>query len=323
MKLPFVLAIATTLEYGSCAIAQVYPSRPITMIVPFPAGGPTDTIGRIIAEGMRVSLGQPVIIENVSGAGGSIGVARVARAEPDGYTLSIGMLLSHVFTEAVYKVQYNLRTDFEPVSLLTSVPLMFVGSKDLPANDVKELIAWLKANPNRGTLGTVGVGSPTHVWGLQFQAYTGAFLQFVPYRGAAAALQDLLAGRIDLTCLDASLLLPHVRSGRIKAYAVLAAAPWAMAPDIPTIDKIGPPGLSMPFWHALWAPKGTPKHVIGKLNAAVVATLADPLVRKRFIDLGQDIFPQEQQNPEALDALQKVEIEKWWPIIKAAGLKAE
>jgi len=305
------------------AHSQAYPSRPIAMIVPFPPGGPTDTVARIVAERMRASLGQPVIIENVSGAGGSIGVARVARAAADGYTLSLGQVLSHVFTGAVYKVQYDLLEDFEPVALLTSVPLMLVGKRDLPAKDVKGLIAWLKANPDKASMGTIGAGSPTHVWAIKFQNRLGVRFQFVPYRGAAPLLQDLLAGQVDLTCLAASEMLPQVRSGNIRAYGILAETPWATAPDIPTIDATGVPELDMSIWNALWAPKGTPRNTIAKLNAAVVETLGDPAVRQRFTDAGQEIFPPEQQTPGALAAFQKAEIDKWWPLLKAANIKAE
>jgi tripartite-type tricarboxylate transporter receptor subunit TctC len=305
------------------AWAASYPTRPITVVVPFPAGGPADVIARIMAERMRTTLGQPLVIENVSGAGGSIGVGRVARATPDGYTLSIGQLNSHVFSGAAYSVRYDLLKDLDPVALLTTNPQMIVGKKDLPPRDMKELIAWLKTNPDKGSYGTPGFGSPSHVWGIHFQNNTGARFHFVPYRGAAPAMQDVLAGQIDLTCLQASDLLPQVRSGNVKAYAVLAKAPWAQAPDIPTVDAAGVPGLHMPFWHGLWAPANTPSEIIAKLTAATVEALSDPSVRQRFADIGQEIFPTEQQTQQALAALQKSEIEKWWPVIKSANIKLE
>jgi tripartite-type tricarboxylate transporter receptor subunit TctC len=303
--------------------AQGFPVRPITMVVPFPAGGPADAIARIIGEQMRTTLGQPVVVENVVGAGGSVGVARVVRAAPDGHTLSIGQLNSHVFTGAAYSVRYDLLRDLDPIALLTTNPQMFVGKKDLPAKSMSELIAWLKANPDKASFATPGVGSPSHVWGIHFQNSTGTRLQFVPYRGGAPAMQDVLAGQVDLTCLQASDLLPHARSGGLRAYAVLAQMPWARATDIPTVDAAGVPGLHMPFWHGLWTPANTPRDIIDKLNNAVVEALAAPSVRQRFADIGQDIFPREQQTPQALAALQKAEIDKWWPVIKAANIKGE
>jgi tripartite-type tricarboxylate transporter receptor subunit TctC len=305
----------------SVASAQAFPSRPVIIIVPFPAGGPADVIARIVGDRMRTSLGQPVIVENVSGAGGTIGVARAARAAPDGYTLSMGQLNSHVFSGAAYTVRYDLLKDFEPVALLTTNPLMIAGRKDLSAKNIRELVAWLKANPDKASFATPGVGSPSHVWGIHFQNSTGTRFQFVAYRGASPALQDVLSARVDLTCLQASDLLPHVRSGDIRAYAILADAPWVRAPEIPTIDEAGVPGLHMPFWHGLWAPANTPREIVGKLNQAAVEAVADPSVRQRLADIGQEIFPPEQQTPEALAALQKAEIEKWWPIIKAANIK--
>ena len=305
------------------AFAASYPTRPITVVVPFPAGGPADVIARVIGERMRATLGQPLVIENVSGAGGSIGVRRVVSAVPDGYTLSIGQLNSHVFSGAAYAVRYDLLKDLAPVALLTTNPQMIVGKKDLPPNNLKELIDWLKENPDQGSYGTPGFGSPSHVWGIHFQNNTGARFRFVPYRGAAPAIQDVLAGQIDLTCLQASDLLPQVRSGNVKAYAVLAAKAWAQAPDIPTVDAAGVPGLHMPFWHGLWAPANTPSEIIAQLTAATVEALNDPSVRRRFADIGQDIFSTEQQTPQALAALQKSEIEKWWPVIKAANIKLE
>jgi tripartite-type tricarboxylate transporter receptor subunit TctC len=317
------VAFAAILGSIGSATAQVYPSRPITMIVPLAAGGPTDTIARIVADGMRTSLGQPVIIENVTGAAGSIGVGRVARAVPDGYTISIGQWGTHVVNGAIYPLQYDLLKDFEPISLIASNPWLVVAKKAMPANDLKGLITWLKANPNKASAGTAGVGSPAHVFGVFFQHATETRFQFVPYRGNAPALQDLVAGQIDMMIDNPTNSLPQIRAGSIKVYAVTAASRLAAAPDIPTVDEAGLSGFYISHWHALWVPAGTPKNVVGKLNAAVVEALAQPAVHSRLADLGQEIFPRELQTPEALGALQKAEIEKWWPIIKAANIKGE
>jgi tripartite-type tricarboxylate transporter receptor subunit TctC len=303
--------------------AQAYPTRPITMVVPFPAGGPTDTVGRIVAERMRLSLGQPIIIENVTGAGGTIGVGRVARAVPDGYTLSVGFLGTHVLNGAIYTLQYDVLNDFEPVALLASNPQLIVAKNATPAKSLNELIAWLKANPGKASQGTAGVGSPAHVSGAYFQKETGARFQFVPYRGAAPAMQDLIAGQIDLMFDQALNSLPHVRARKIKAYAVTADARLASAPEIPTVDEAGLPRFYISIWSGMWAPKGTTKDVVAKLNAAVVDALAHPTVRQQLADLGQEVPLRDQQTPEALRAFQRAEIEKWWPIIKAANIRAE
>ena len=305
------------------AWAQTYPSRPVTMIVPFPAGGPLDTIARILAEGMRGSLGQPIIIENVSGAGGTIGVGRVARAVGDGYTLCVGFVGTHVINGATYALQYDLLKDFEPISLIATNSWLIVAKKDMPASDLKGLIAWLKANPDKASQGTVGPGSPHHIAGVFFQKQTGTRFQFVPYRGAAPVMQALVAGQIELMIDSPAIVLPQVRGGTIKAYAVAAKSRLPAAPDIPTVDEAGLPAFYVSSWSGLWAPKGTPKEVVAKLNSAVATGLADAAVRSRFADNGMQVFPPEQQTPEALRAHQKAEIEKWWPIIKEAGIKAE
>src|SRR4051794_8990682 len=296
------IAVGCVLLWGGIAAApaQVYPSRPITMVVPFAAGGPVDTVARILSEPMRATLGQSIIVENVTGAAGSIGVGRVARAAPDGYTLSIGHWSTHVVNGAVYPLPYDLLRDFEPISLISTNSYLIVAKNAVPAKDLKELIDWLKANPDKATEGTAGAGSPQHVSGVFFQKATGTRFQFVPYRGAAPAMADLLAGHIDMIIDDPTSSLPQVRAGKIRAFAVTAKSRLAAAPDIPTVDEAGLPGFYFSRWHALWAPRGTPKDVIAKLDAAVIAALADPAVRARLADLGQDIFPREQQTPEAL-----------------------
>src|SRR5499433_3724931 len=303
------------------ARAQAYPSRPITMIVPFPAGGPTDTLGRIMAEGMRASLGQTIVIENVTGAGSTIGVGHAAQAAPDGYTLSLGNWTSHMGAGALYPIQYDLRKDFAPISLLTFAPMLIVARNDLPTKDAKELIAWLKASPGKATAATVGAGSAAHVCGLYFQDKTGTRFQFVPSRGGAPAMQDLVAGQIDLMCAEASQTLTYVRGGKLKAIAVMTKTRWPALPDVPTTDEVGVPGTYISFWHGLWVPKGAPSEVIAKLNDAVVTAFADAGVRQRIADLGQAIPPREQLTPEALAAFHKAEVDKWWPIIKAANIK--
>jgi tripartite-type tricarboxylate transporter receptor subunit TctC len=305
------------------ARAQAYPSRPVTIVVPYPAGGPTDTLARILAERMRGPLGQSVIIENPTGAGGTIGTGRVARAAPDGYMVILGHWQTHVVNGATYKLQYDVVKDFEPVSLVADCPMWLVARQALPAKDLRELVAWLKESPGKGTVGIAGIGGGADVLGTYFQRNTGTRFQFVPYRGAAPMIQDLVAGQIDLTFTQVASALAQVRSGQLKAYAVMTKTRWAATPDTPTIDEGGVPGLHASLWHGLWAPKGTPKDVIAKLHAALVDTLADSAVRQRLTDVGQEIWPRDKQTPEALAAQQRAEIEKWWPIIKAANIKAE
>jgi tripartite-type tricarboxylate transporter receptor subunit TctC len=304
-------------------MAQVYPSRPVTMVVPFPAGGSSDTIGRVLADGMRGPLGQSVIIENVGGASGNLGVGRVARAAPDGYTLILGSWPTHVLNAAIFTLPYDPLNDFEPVALIAAQPLFIIAKKAMPAKDLSELLAWLKANPDKATQGTAGTGGASHLAGVFFQTATGTRFQFVPYRGSAPAMQDLLAGQIDMMIDLAASATPQVRAGNVRAYAVTAKSRLAAAPDVPTVDEAGLPGYYVLSWHAVWVPKTTPKSVITKLNAAVVEALADPAVRKRLADIGQEIFPREQLTPEALSAYQKAEIEKWWPMVKAANIKSE
>jgi tripartite-type tricarboxylate transporter receptor subunit TctC len=277
----------------------------------------------VLADYMRGFLKQSIVIENQGTAGGTVAVGRVARAEPDGYTLSIGQWGNFVINGAVYQLQYDVLNDFSPVSLLATNPQLIVVRKSLPVANLKELIAWLKANPGKASQGTAGTGSPAHVSGLYFQKMTGTAFQFVPYRGAAPAMLDLLAGRIDLLFDQASNSLAQVRGGKIKALAVTAERRLTGAPDIPTADEAGLPGFHVSVWHGMWAPKGTPKPVIAKLNAAVVAALSDPDVQQRLAKLGQQIPPREQQTPQALAAYQRSEADKWWPIIKAANVRAE
>ncbi len=321
-RLVFAILIAA-LGFGAGAAAQTYPARPITIVVPVSAGGPTDAIARTLAERMRISLGQPVIIENVTGAAGNIGLGRVARAAPDGYTIGIGLTSTHVFNGAIYSLPFDVVGDFDPIALVATNPQIIVSKNDVPAEDLRGLIAWLKAHPDTATMATIGPGSPAHIAGLLFQNITGTRFQFVPYRGGAPGMQDLLAGQIDLMIPQPSIALPQIRSGKIRAYAVTAKTRLPAAPDIPSVDEGGAPGLHVAIWHGLWAPKATPKEVVAKLNAAVIEALADPAVRQRLADMGQDIPPHEEQTPQALGDFQKAEIKKWWPIIKAAQIKVE
>ncbi len=322
MKKLVVIALALVAATATSALAQVYPSRPITMIVPFPPGGLSDVVGRILAEGMRAPLGQSIIIENIGGATGSIGTGRVARAARDGYTLALGIWNTHVANGVAYSLPYDIVEDFEPVALLADAPLVILAKKAVPANDLKEFVAWLKANPNK-SMGTVGAGSPVHLLGVLMQQETGTQFGLVAYRGASLVIQDLVAGHIDFTIANPATALPQVQAGTIKAFAVTAKSRLAVAPNVPSVDEAGLPGLHFSLWAGLFAPKGTPREIINKLNAAAVSALADPTVRQKLISQGFEIPPRERQTPEALGAYQKAEIKKWWPIIKAAGIKAE
>ena len=329
MRLALRLALAAAtggLTWNVAAVdscsAQSYPSRAITIVVPYPAGGPTDTVARVMGERMKAVLGQSVIIENVTGAGGSIGTGRVARSAPDGYTISIGHNQTHVMNGATQNLNYDVVKDFEPVALIADTPIWIVAKKALPADNFKEFIAWLKQN-DKASAGQVGVGGPADIAVAAFQRQTGVRFQSAVYRGGAPMLQDLLAGHIDFTFGQAANYLNYVRNGQLKAYAVLTEKRWWAAPDVPTLDELGVPEIHASFWHGLWAPKGTSAEIVQKLNTAIVDTLDEPTVKKRLTDVGQDIFPREQQTPAALAAKQKAEIEKWWPIIKAAGIKSE
>jgi len=318
-----VMLLAASFLATGVAAAETYPSRPITLMVPFAPGGLADVTGRIMAEGMRTSLGQTIVIENVGGANGSIGTGRVARAEPDGYTIVLGIWNTHVSNGATYALHYDVVNDFAPIALLADAPLLLVAKKTFPANDLKELIAWLEANPDKASMGTVGSGSPGHLLSLLLQQQTGARFALVAYRGAGPQTQDLVAGQIDIAFANPATSLPHVRAGSIKAFAVTAKNRLAVAPDIPSMDEAGLPGLHFSLWAALFAPRGTPSDIIGKLNAAAVSTLGDANLREKLTGQGLEIPPRERQTPDALAAYQKAEIEKWWPIIKAAGIKAE
>jgi tripartite-type tricarboxylate transporter receptor subunit TctC len=300
--------------------AQTYPSRPITLVVPFPPGGSTDAAARIMAERMRATLGQSIVIENVGGAGGSIGVGRVARAAPDGYTFDIGQWDTHVGS-IIYKLDYDLEKDFEPIALISSNPQLMVAKNDLPAKTLGELVTWMKANP--GKINFVNQNAAANVSGVLFENLTRQKVQFIPYRGAGPAMTDLMSGTVDLLVVQGAVALPQIRAGKIKALANLSPQRSASMSDIPTADETGVPGLYMSGWFGFWAPKGTPKDIIAKLNAATVEALADPAIQKRFTELGLDVAPRAQQTPEGLAAFQKTEIAKWWPIIKDAGIGAQ
>jgi tripartite-type tricarboxylate transporter receptor subunit TctC len=324
MRKPMLIAAFAMLLAGAgAAAAQTYPTRPITMIVPLATGGSTDVIARIVAEGMRATLCQPVVVENVTGAGGTIGVGRAARAAPDGYTINLGQWGTNMANGAIYPLQYDVIGDFDPVALIASQPFLIDSRKTLPVDDLKSLVAWIKADPDKVTEGNSGIGTPSHVAGILLQNTLGVRWRMVPYRSAGLSMQDLMAGQIDILLDTPAVSLPQVQAGTIKAYAVTAKSRVPVAPNIPTVDEAGLPGFYFSFWHAVWVPKGTPKPIIAKLNEAVVNALADQTVRKRLTDIAQDIYPREQLTPEALAAFHRAEAEKWWPIIKAAGIKAE
>jgi tripartite-type tricarboxylate transporter receptor subunit TctC len=321
--LTVMVATLVGLAWAGMAAAQNYPTRAMTMIVPFPAGGATDTLARFLAEKMRAILGQPVIIENVAGAAGSLGVGRAVRSAADGYTLSVGTSTTHMLTGGLYVLQFDLLKDLEPVIQIGSEPLLIVGRKSLPADDLKGLIAYLKANPDKASVGIAGVGATGHLTGISFQKETGTRFQFVPYRGNAPAMQDLLAEQIDFMIEPSSNFKSLVGAGSVKPYAITGRTRLPSSPDIPTADEAGLAGFFASLWYGLWVPKDTPKDIVAKLNATMVQVLADPAVQKRFDELGIQIAPLAQQSPEALRGFQKAEAERWWPIIKASNLKAE
>ena len=319
------MAIAAAVMLGSVGNsgAQTYPSRPITMLVGYAVGGPSDTIARIMADRMKVALGQPVIVENVTGAAGSLAVGRAARAAPDGYTLGMGDWSTHVVNPAIYDLQYDVVRDFEPVSRLPSAPQIIVTANAIPAANLKELLAWIKANPDKVSYGTSGVGSPSHVSGVLLQNVTGAKFQLVPYRGAALVMQDMVAGTIQLSMFPVTVALPQVKAGHARSYAITSPKRSAAAPEIPSVDEAGLPNFHISLWWGFWMPKGTPSDIVARVNAAVAETLNDPAVQKRVADQGLDMPAPGQRTPQALASWQKAEIEKWWPIIKSANIRGQ
>jgi tripartite-type tricarboxylate transporter receptor subunit TctC len=325
MRKLLTMMVAALLGLGCTGIAAAegYPTHPVTIIVPFPAGGATDTLARFLAEQMRAILGQPVIIENIGGAAGSIGVGRAVRSPADGYTLSIGTSTTHMLTGGLYALPFDLLKDLEPVIQIGSEPLLIVGKKSLPADDLKGLIGYLKANPDKASVGIAGVGATGHLTGISFRKETGTKFQFVPYRGNGPAMQDLLAGNIDFMIEPSSNFKSLVAAGSVKPFAITGRTRLPSSPDIPTADEAGLPGFFASLWYGLWVPRDTPKEIVAKLNAIMMQVLADPPVQKRFEELGIQVTPAAQQSPEALRAFQKAEADRWWPIIRAANLRAE
>jgi tripartite-type tricarboxylate transporter receptor subunit TctC len=323
MRRTVLAVLAAVLTFCGPALADDYPSHPITFVVPFSAGGPTDSMARIMADHMRTTLGQNIVIENVTGAGGSIGVGRVVRSAPDGYTISIGHLGTHVANGAIYNLGYDLVTDLEPVVLLPTNPMIIISKNAVPAKSLQELLAWMRAKSSPPATGTAGAGSASHVAGLYFENLSGIKLQFVPYRGTAPAMNDLVAGQIEVMIDQTSNSINQVRAGTIRAYAVTSEKRLESAPDIPTADEAGLPGFHMQLWSGLWVPKGTPRKIVTKINAAAVAAMNDPAVRKKFDGLGLQVPPADKLSPEALGDFQKAEIVKWWPMLKAANVKVE
>ncbi|WP_375782840.1 tripartite tricarboxylate transporter substrate binding protein BugD [Bradyrhizobium sp. Pha-3] len=319
----FVLAVLAMLAFTGTGSAETWPAHPITIVVPFAAGGPSDAMARILAERMKQSLGEVVLIENVTGAGGSLGVGRAVRAAPDGYTVSFGHLGTHVANGAIYKLGYDLVDDLEPVVLLPSNPMIIVSKNAVPAKSLKELLEWLKSRPAPPTAGTAGAGSGSHIAGLYFENVSGIKLQYVPYRGTGPALNDLVAGQIDIIVDQTSNSINQVRAGNIRAYAVTDSKRVANAPEVPTVDEAGLPGFHMTLWSGLWVPKGTPKEIVDRLNVAAIQAMNDPAVKKQLENLGLQMPPKDQLKPEALGAWQKAEIAKWWPMIKAANVKVD
>ena len=317
------LAIVVACVLAPGVVAQGYPAKPITVVVPFSAGGPTDTLARIMGERMRRNLGQPILVDNTTGAGGSIGVAKVVRAPPDGHMVSLGHWGTHVVNGAYYNLNYNLLTDLEPVAMVATNPQVIISKPSIPAQNLKELVVWCRANSGKALMATGGVGGASHMAALYFQNSIGANFQYVPYRGGAPALQSLFTGESDLYVTQVSNIAAHIKAGKLRAYAVTAKTRQSAAPEIPTVDEAGVPGLYTSVWHGYWFPKNTPRDVVAKFNAAIVDTLTDADVKKRFADLGQEIPTREEQTPQGLSAHHKAEIDKWFPIIRAAGLKAE
>jgi tripartite-type tricarboxylate transporter receptor subunit TctC len=320
MKKLLILACAVLAAAASAGAQEAYPVRPITLVVPYPAGGVTDTLARLLADRMKQSLGQTIVVENVGGAGGSIGVAR---GTPDGYTIVIGSSETHVLNAVALNLAYDVVADFEPVVQLPAYPFMIVSPNSGPATTLQELIGWMKANSAKVTQGTVGYGTIQHMCGVIMQKALGVTWQIVPYRGGAPAMQDLLSGQINLMCTASGSFLPLVRAQQIRAYAITTKTRAESAPEIPTTDEAGLPGLHLATWNALWAPKGTPRPVVDRLNAAAVQAMADPTFRKRMIELALEMPPSDQLTPEALLALQRTEIDRWWPLMRAAGIKPQ
>jgi tripartite-type tricarboxylate transporter receptor subunit TctC len=303
------------------AQAESYPTKPITLTIGFPPGGPSDTAARILGEHMKGTLGQPIVVESVTGAGATIAGAKVARAAPDGYNIILGNWTSHVGGGAIYPLNYHVMDDFEPIALLPASYLWIIGRSNLPANNLKELVAWLKANPDKGTAATVGVGSAAQMCLVDFANKSETKFRNIPYRGGAPAVRDLLGKQVDIGCLEVSQTLPHVAAGKLKPFGVVARKRSPAAPDVPTLAEGGVPNVELIFWQGLWAPKGTPKPIIEKLNDAVRQALADPAVRERFAKLGQEVPSNDELTPQALARHHKAELDKWWPAMKAAGIQ--